>query len=480
MSGRERRPTRLTLRLRMALFFVALASLGILSVGLGGLVALRAGIAAEALIGPAAVAVFGIAAAAALIALLFDENVARPIDALAAALRAHAHGKVSAPLKVSTARHLADLAPAAAAVCERLSAADLGTAQRLARATAELEAEKARLSDILSEIPLAVMAVDHNHRVTLYDRQSVHALGGVAALGLGRSIFRYFDEGALRAAIDLLRAQAGVPLKTTLPTADGAGRLTASLRLTGRGGGYLISMDVDREELPERPLVFDFALIDRPVRGVDPAIRLEALPFVVFDTETTGLDPKRDALVQIGAIRVLNGRLVKGEAFQTLVDPGRPIPAAASRVHGITGEMVAKAPGPAAAVAAFHAFARGETLVAHNAPFDLAILGRHAQGVTFDAPVLDTVLLSAALFGEAETHTLDAIAERLGVTIDAAARHTALGDAVATGQVLLHMIPMLEAAGITTLGEAQAAMRRHQRLMPEARRLFAAEATPAR
>ena len=118
---------------------------------------------------------------------------------------------------------------------------------------------------------------------------------------------------------------------------------------------------------------------------------------------------------------------------------------------------------------AFHRFAEGAVLVAHNAPFDLAFLRRHgdAAGAAFDHPVLDTVLLSAAVFGEAVPHTLDAIAERLGVALDPAARHTATGDAVATAEVLLHLLPVLEAAGVRTLGDAIAAMRRHQRLLPD-------------
>lgn len=472
------RPGRL--RLRMALFFGALAALSIGAVLLAGLLALRQGVPAAALVGPAAVASLGILASAALIALLFDENVARPIDALAAALRARAHGKVTAPLDAPTAKHLADLAPAAAAVCDRLAELDAGVAARVAEATAELEAEKAQLSEILSEIPVAVMAVDHNHRVTLYDRQCVHVLGGVASLCLGRSAFRYFDEAALRAAVSRLEKEPGTVVEAVLPTADGASSVRARLRRTGRRGGYVLSMEVGEDVTAERPLVFDFSLTDRTVRGADVGLPLSALPFVVFDTETTGLDPVKDEIVQIGAVRVLNGRLVASEAFDTLVDPGRPIPATAARVHGITAAIVAGAPSPGEAVASFHRFARGETLVAHNAPFDLAFLTRHARrgGYEFDAPVLDTVLLSAALFGESAEHSLDAIAERLGVAIDAAARHTAMGDAVTTARVLLRMLPMLEAAGVVTLGDAVAAMRRHQRLMPEAQSLFRAR-TPA-
>ncbi len=78
-------------------------------------------------------------------------------------------------------------------------------------------------------------------------------------------------------------------------------------------------------------------------------------------------------------------------------------------------------------------------IVAHNAPFDMAFLRRHAprMGVTWDHPILDTVLVSAVVFGASETHTLDALCDRLGVTIPEALRHTALGDARATAEVLV-------------------------------------------
>jgi DNA polymerase-3 subunit epsilon len=64
-------------------------------------------------------------------------------------------------------------------------------------------------------------------------------------------------------------------------------------------------------------------------------------------------------------------------------------------------------------------------------------------------------------------HTLDAIAERLGITLDPKVRHTALGDATATAEVLLRLLPVLDAAGVRTFGEAVTAMRRHQRLLPD-------------
>lgn len=405
----------------------------------------------------------------ALVWLLFDENVARPLQALAAAMRCRAHGNVTAPLEHGPARHLGDLGPAAAALADQAARLRLEADEVVAQATARLAAETAQLCAILSEIPVAVMAVGPHHRVMLYDRQCVHLLGGVAPLGLGRSVFEVLEAKTLTRAVEALASAGGAYADAVLPTADGAGVVRARLRRIGRDGSYLLAMETEFDAIPERPLVFDFDLLDRAPAGDLAGTPLGRLSFVVFDTETTGLSPQADEIVQIGAVRVVNGRLIEGEAFETLVDPGRPIPPGSTRVHGIDDAAVAGAPGIAEAGRAFHRFAAGSVLVAHNAPFDLAFLRRHqrAIGAAFDHPVLDTVLLSAAVFGEAVPHTLDAIAERLGLALDPALRHTAMGDAVATAEALLRLIPVLEAAGVTSLGEAIAAMRRHGRLLPD-------------
>ena len=131
--------------------------------------------------------------------------------------------------------------------------------------------------------------------------------------------------------------------------------------------------------------------------------------------------------------------------------------------------MVAGQPGIARAGRQFHCFARDSVIVAHNAPFDMAFLQRHKgrMGVVWDHPILDTVLLSAVLFGASETHTLDALCERLDVTIPETLRHTALGDARATAEVLVRMLPMLEARGLTTFGAVIAETRRHGRLLED-------------
>ena len=460
------------LRLRMALFFAAL--------GLGAVAATALGLwvahgrmddpAASPLVVAGAIAAFATLGSTAGVWLLFDENVARPLIALAAAMRTRAHGEVSAPLDADPTRHLGDLGPAAAALCERLARDRAEADAGVARATERLAAEKAQLAAILSEIPVACLAVGPAHRVTLYDRQAAHLLGAVAPLALGRPVFEYLDRDALARATGAL-ASGGAYTDAEIPTADGRATVRARIRPIGREGGYLLAMETDAEAtaIPERPLVFDFDLLDRPADRDLAAAPLSRLALVVFDTETTGLSPERDEIVQIGAVRVLGGRLVEGEAFETLVDPGRPIPPASTLVHGIDDAAVAGAPDPAEAVRALHRFAEGAVLVAHNAPFDLAFLRRHqdAAGVAFDHPVLDTVLLSAAVFGEAVPHTLDAIAERLGVALDPAHRHTATGDALATAEVLLRLMPVLEAAGVDTLGDAVAAMRRHGRLLPD-------------
>ncbi|MFD0982507.1 3'-5' exonuclease [Tropicimonas aquimaris] len=220
-----------------------------------------------------------------------------------------------------------------------------------------------------------------------------------------------------------------------------------------------------------RSAVYDFDLMDREPTGELAQTPLRELTCVVFDTETTGLLPSSgDKIVQIAALRLLGGKRIPGEEFESLVNPERPIPASATEVHHVTNEMVASAPTIATVGRRFHAFAQDAVLVAHNAPFDLEFLRLHEGeiGARFDHPVLDTVLLSAVVFGQSETHTLDALTERLGVVIPPEARHTAMGDTIATAAALEMMIPMLEGQGYRTFGEVITAVRKHGRLLRDA------------
>ncbi|MEM0946512.1 MAG: exonuclease domain-containing protein [Pseudomonadota bacterium] len=204
--------------------------------------------------------------------------------------------------------------------------------------------------------------------------------------------------------------------------------------------------------LPLRPDFYDFS--GTRLGGENP--RLEDLSFVVFDTETTGLDPERDEVVQIAGVRVLRGRIVEGETFDRLVNPCRPIPVSSTEIHGIDDGMVAKAETFGPVGAAFAEFCEEAVLVAHNAPFDMAFLKRleAAGGARFDHPVLCTARLSATLDGHRSDHTLDGLVEAYGITLEDAHRHTALGDARATAEVFLKMLSVLAARDVRALNDA--------------------------
>lgn len=202
----------------------------------------------------------------------------------------------------------------------------------------------------------------------------------------------------------------------------------------------------------------DHALDDRPLRS---------LIYTVFDTETTGLNPSQgDEIIQIGATRIVNGKLLRQDAFEQLIDPGRSIPAASIPIHGITPAMVQGQPRIGQVLPSFHAYASDTVLVAHNAAFDMKFLQlkERSTGLRFDQPVLDTLLLSAVIHPHQDSHHLEAIAQRMNITV--LGRHTALGDALVTAEVFLRMIPLLAEMGILTLGQAREAAQKtyHARL----------------
>lgn len=206
-----------------------------------------------------------------------------------------------------------------------------------------------------------------------------------------------------------------------------------------------------------RPEFYDFDLFRRSAENPElDHLPLTELTYTVFDTETTGLDPAGgDEIIALGATRIVNNRLLRYETYEQLVDPKRPIAETSETIHGISYEMLRGQPTLEEILPQFHEFCDDTVLVGHNAAFDMRFLQlkEERSGIRFTQPVLDTLLLSEVLHPNQPSHALEAIAERLGVTV--VARHTALGDSLVTGEVFLRMIPLLAAQGITTLREAR-------------------------
>ena len=210
--------------------------------------------------------------------------------------------------------------------------------------------------------------------------------------------------------------------------------------------------------LPDsRPEFYDFDLFRQTSQNPEWDNRpLTELTYTVFDTETTGLDPQGgDEIISIGAVRIVNGRILQEERFDQLINPQRHLPWASVKYHGIRPEMLDGQPTIAQVLPDFYQYADNTVLVGHNVAFDLRMLQlkEASTGIRFDNPVMDTMLLSAVVHPAHNDHHLSAIAERLGVRI--VGRHSALGDAVATGQIFLKLIPLLKENGVTTLADAR-------------------------
>jgi DNA polymerase-3 subunit epsilon len=213
---------------------------------------------------------------------------------------------------------------------------------------------------------------------------------------------------------------------------------------------------------PGRPEFYDFDLFKQPGQTSELGRRpLTELSYTVFDTETTGLDPSAgDEIISISAVRIVNGRLLRSETFDQLVDPQRPLSRSSIAIHGITPAMLQGQPPIGQVLPRFARFAEDTVLVGHNVAFDMRFLQlkESVTGVRFIQPVLDTLLLSAVVHPNMEEHALEANARRFGIPV--IGRHTSLGDAIVTGEIFMKLVPLLAGRGIATLGDAIAASER--------------------
>ncbi|HET8569677.1 MAG TPA: 3'-5' exonuclease [Candidatus Limnocylindria bacterium] len=185
--------------------------------------------------------------------------------------------------------------------------------------------------------------------------------------------------------------------------------------------------------------------------GLD--LLLAEATFAAFDLETTGMDPRSDRIVAVGAVRFTHDGAVS-DSFDELVDPGRSIPALATSIHGIDDRMVRGRPPLEVVLPRFRAFVGEAIPVAHMAAFDLAFLQgplRRARLATLER-VLDTAVLASRLVAPVPELSLEALCARLGIGTEG--RHTALGDARIAASLFVGLLPHLEQRAARTLRAA--------------------------
>jgi DNA polymerase-3 subunit epsilon len=161
--------------------------------------------------------------------------------------------------------------------------------------------------------------------------------------------------------------------------------------------------------------------------------------FIAFDTETTGTLPGVDRIIEIGAVRFVDGQVEA--VYSTLVDPQIPIPSAASNVNGITDDMVVGQPKIDSLLDSFAEFCGDDWLVAHNAAFDFGFLTADIQRLEAKAPlgpILDTYAISKRVFPGLANYRLGTLVQH--IQIEAAGFHRAEADAVYCGQLFLRMM----------------------------------------
>ncbi|WP_163266760.1 DUF294 nucleotidyltransferase-like domain-containing protein [Chelativorans alearense] len=197
------------------------------------------------------------------------------------------------------------------------------------------------------------------------------------------------------------------------------------------------------------------------MQAVVGAVPLIALDAVAIDTETTGLDPRKARIVQLGGVAIAGGAMRPDRTFETLVDPAVPIPPEAMRIHGITNAMVRQAPSFATAWERFEAFRAGRLLVGYAVGFDMAVAKQEARraGLEWKRPrTLCVRTLSHLVNPELRDPSLEAIAAWLGIEVTG--RHQALGDAISAAKIFAALLPRLQACGVRTLAEAERSLLR--------------------
>ncbi len=173
--------------------------------------------------------------------------------------------------------------------------------------------------------------------------------------------------------------------------------------------------------------------------------------YVVFDLETTGFSPVNDKIIEIGAVKVVEGKIT--DRFSTFVNPDVPIPFEIEQLTGIKDEMVLDAPKIEVILPEFLEFCRGAIMVAHNAGFDMSFISKNCQRqkLPCNYTVIDTVALARVLLPSLNRFKLDTVAKALNVPLEN--HHRAVDDAACTAEIFLKFVKMLKERGIETLDE---------------------------
>ncbi|MCR5100998.1 MAG: PolC-type DNA polymerase III [Butyrivibrio sp.] len=171
--------------------------------------------------------------------------------------------------------------------------------------------------------------------------------------------------------------------------------------------------------------------------------------FVVFDIETTGFSPIRNKIIEIGAVKVVNGDIV--DRFSEFINPQVPIPYKIEKLTSITDEMVMNAPTRDVIIPKFVEFCKGAVLVGHNVAFDISFINQNCMdlGIEADYTTVDTLGLSRTFFPLQAKHTLDAVAKTLNIVLEH--HHRAVDDAECTALIFKKFLPMLEQEKVENL-----------------------------
>lgn len=310
------------------------------------------------------------------------------------------------------------------------------------------------LEDILKSLTLPIVVTSPEGVVALVN-EAAKGLLGAGVLAIGRPISDCVDEGRFNAAL-LTATEPYRPVAMTHEV-PGSEPLTAAVVRLQEGGVAMLfppgtasggsSLDYDLEVLDPLPE-------PGPIADDTP---LAALPMLVLDTETTGLDVKNDRVLSVGAVRMVGERVFRNVTFHQLCNPNRPIPPATTRIHHITDDDVIDAPEFAEIWRNCLPLLEGTVMVGYNIPFDIAMLRRESRqaGIPWqEPPFLDILLLAVALIDDLENARLDGLTDYLGVEIHD--RHNALGDSLMEAETLACLLPRLADQGIVTFGDAKA------------------------